>query len=141
MQNRPCKRNIKKLIILIWIIIFLDSTWYIHIIMFITSWAFERYAALYILLEKKTIYELLSFLLDFINRLQRVNLSARKKIHHHKAAIFTETNLTNARMVRGERIDRFCWNLRYRPFLVSSNKYVWNSQMHAYWDPFPLCQR
>ena len=41
--------------------------------MFITSWAFERYAALYILLEKKTIYELFSFLLDLLHRLQRVN--------------------------------------------------------------------
>ena len=99
--------------------------------MFITSWAFERYAALYILLKKKTIYELFSFLLDLLNRLQRVNLFAHKKINHRKAAIFTETNLTNARMVEGERIDRFWWNLRYRPFLVSSFIYIWNSQMHA----------
>ena len=99
--------------------------------MFITSWAFERYAALYILLKKKTIYKLFSFLLNLLNRLQRVNLFAHKKINHRKAAIFTETNLTNARMVEGERIDRFWWNLRYRPFLVSSFIYIWNSQMHA----------
>ena len=71
------------------------------------SRAFERYAALYILLGLKTIHELLSFLSDFPYRLQRVNLFVRKKINHRKAAIFTETNLTNARMVEGERIDRF----------------------------------
>ena len=99
--------------------------------MFIMSRAFERYAALYILLELKTIYELLSFLFDLPYRLQRVNLFVRKKINHREAAIFTWTNLTNARMVRGERIDRFWWNLRYRPFLVSSFIYIWNSQMHA----------
>ena len=99
--------------------------------MFIMSWAFERYAALFILLKKKTIYELLSFLLDLLNRLQRVNLFEHKKINHREAAIFTETNLTNAHMVEGERIDRFWWNLRYRPFLVSSFTYIWNSQMHA----------
>ena len=71
------------------------------------SRAFKRYAALYILLEKQTIYELSSFLLDLLYRLQRVNLFARKKINHREAVISTETNLTNARMVRGERIDRF----------------------------------
>ena len=68
------------------------------------SRAFERYAALYILLEKQSIYELFSFLL---HRQQRVNIFVRKKINHCEAAIFAETNLTNARMVRGERIDRF----------------------------------
>ena len=71
------------------------------------SRAFKRYAALYILLEKQTIYELSSFLLDLHYRLQRVNFFARKKINHREAVIFTETKLTNARMVRGERIDRF----------------------------------
>ena len=71
------------------------------------SRAFERYAALYILLELKTIYELLSFLFDLPYRLQRVNLFVRKKINHREAAIFTKTNVTNARMVGGERIDRF----------------------------------
>ena len=71
------------------------------------SRAFERYAALYILLEKQSIYELFSFLLDLLHRQQRVNIFVRKKINHREAAIFTETNLTNARMVRGERIDRF----------------------------------
>ena len=86
---------------------FSDSTLYMHIIMFIMSRAFERYAALYILLELKTIYELLRFLFDLLYRLQRVNLFARKKINHREAAIFIETNLTNARMVGGERIDRF----------------------------------
>ena len=75
--------------------------------MFITSRAFERYAALYILLEKQTIHELFSFRLDFLYRLQRINLITRKKINHREAAIFNETKLTNARMVRGERIDRF----------------------------------
>ena len=49
----------------------------------------------------------LVFLLDLLNRLQRVNLFAHKKINHRKAAIFPDTNLTNARMVEGERIDRF----------------------------------
>ena len=49
----------------------------------------------------------LFFLLDLLNRLQRVNLFAHKKINHRKAAIITETNLTNARMVEGERMDRF----------------------------------
>ena len=95
------------------------------------SRAFERYAALYILLEKQSIYELFSFLLDLIHWLQRVNIFVRKKINHREAAIFTETNLTNARMVRGERIDRFWWNLRYRPSLVSSFIYVWTLQTHA----------
>ena len=71
------------------------------------SRAFERYAALYILLELKTIYELLSFLFDLPYRLQRDNLFVRKKINHREAAIFNETKLTNARMVGGERIDRF----------------------------------
>ena len=71
------------------------------------SRAFERCAALYILLEKKTIYELFIFLLNLLNRLQRVNLFAHKKINHREAAIFNETKLTNARMVGGERIDRF----------------------------------
>ena len=71
------------------------------------SRAFERYAALYILLEKKTIYELLSFLFNLPYQLQRVNLFVRKKINHREAAIFNETKLTNACMVRGERIDRF----------------------------------
>ena len=71
------------------------------------SRAFKRYAALYILLEKQSIYELFSFLLDLLHRQQRVNIFVRKKINHREAAIFTETNLTNARMVRGERIDRF----------------------------------
>ena len=71
------------------------------------SRAFERYAALYILLEKQLIYELFCFLLDLLHRQQRVNIFVRKKINHREAAIFAETNLTNARMVRGERIDRF----------------------------------
>ena len=71
------------------------------------SRAFERYAALYILLEKQSIYELFSFLLDLLHRQQRVNIFVCKKINHREAAIFAETNLTNARMVRGERIDRF----------------------------------
>ena len=71
------------------------------------SRAFERYAALYILLELKTIYELLSFLFDLPYRLQRVNLFMRKKINNRAAAIFSKTNFTNARMVGGERIDRF----------------------------------
>ena len=53
------------------------------------SRAFERYAALYILLEKKTIYEVLSFLFNLPYRLQRVNLFVRKKINHREAAIFT----------------------------------------------------
>ena len=75
--------------------------------MFLTSRAFERYAALHILLEKQTINELSSFLRDLLCRLQRVNLFARKKINHREAAIFNETKLTNARMVGGERIDRF----------------------------------
>ena len=75
--------------------------------MFIISRAFERCAAPYILLEKKTIYEVLSFLFNLPYRLQRVNLFVRKKINHREAAIFTKTNLTNARMVGGERIDRF----------------------------------
>ena len=75
--------------------------------MFITSRAFERYAALYILLEKQAIHELFSFRLDFLYRLQRINLITRKKINHREAAIFNETKLTNARMVGGERIDRF----------------------------------
>ena len=57
--------------------------------MFITSWAFERYAALYILFEKQTIHEQFSFLLDLLYRLQRVNLFARKKINHREAVIFT----------------------------------------------------
>ena len=71
------------------------------------SRAFERYAALYTLLKKKTIYELLSFLFHLTYRLQRVNLFVRKKINHREAAIFSKTNFTNARMVGGERIDRF----------------------------------
>ena len=71
------------------------------------SRAFERYAALYILLEKKSTYEQLSFLLNLPYRLQRVNLFLRKKINHREAAIFNETKLTNARMVGGERIDQF----------------------------------
>ena len=71
------------------------------------SRAFERYAALYILLEKQSIYEIFSFLLYLLYRLQRVNLFARKKINHREAVIFTQTNFTNARMVGGERIDRF----------------------------------
>ena len=71
------------------------------------SRAFERYAALYILLELRIIYELLNFLFDLPYRLQRVNLFVRKKINHREAAIFNETKLTNARMVGGERIDRF----------------------------------
>ena len=75
--------------------------------MLITSRAFERYAALYILLELKTIYELLSFLFDLPYRLQRHNLFARMKINHLKAAIFSKTNFTNVRMIEGERIDRF----------------------------------
>ena len=62
---------------------------------------------IYILLEKKTIHVLLSFLLNLLYRLQRVNLFARKKINHREAAIFSKTNLTNVRMVEGERIDRF----------------------------------
>ena len=53
------------------------------------SRAFERCAALYILLEKKTIYEVLSFLSNLPYRLQRVNLFVRKKINHREAAIFT----------------------------------------------------
>ena len=71
------------------------------------SRAFERYAALYILLELRIIYELLNFLFDLPYWLQRVNLFVREKINHREAPIFDETNLTNARMVEGERIDRF----------------------------------
>ena len=71
------------------------------------SRAFERYAALYILLELKMIYELLNFLFDLPYRLQRVKLFEREKINHREAAIFAKTNLTNGRMVGGERIDRF----------------------------------
>ena len=71
------------------------------------SRAFERYAALYIWLELKTIQELLNFLFDLPYRLQRVNLFMRKKINNREAAIFSKTNFTNARMVGGERIDRF----------------------------------
>ena len=71
------------------------------------SRAFERYAALYILLELRIIYELLNFLFDLPYRLQHVNLFVRKKINHREAAIFNELKLTNARMVGGERIDRF----------------------------------
>ena len=75
--------------------------------MFIISSAFERYAALYTLLKKNTIYEQLSFLFHLTYRLQRVHLFVREKINHREAPIFDETNLTNARMVEGERIDRF----------------------------------
>ena len=75
-------------------------------------------------------------MLDLCYQLQRVNLFTRKEINHHKAAIFTETNLTNARMVERERIVRFWWNLRYRPFLVSSFIYLWNFQKHEKRDRF-----
>ena len=138
MQNRPCVLNIKILIFLIYSFIILDSTLHICIIMFITSRAFERYAALYILLEKQSIYELFSFLLDFIHWLQRVNIFVRKKINHREAASFTKTNVTNARMVGGERIDRFWWNLRYRAFLVYSFIYIWTLWSEKQWDPFPF---
>ena len=71
-------------------------------------------------------------------QLQRVNLFTFNKINHHEAAIFPKTNLTNARMVRGERIDRFWWNLRYMLFLVSTFTYIWIARSEEYWDPFPF---
>ena len=73
-------------------------------------------------------------------QMQRVNLFTFDKINHLEATIFPETNLTNARMVERERIDRFGWNLRYRLFIVSSFIYIWIARSEEYWNPFPFHQ-